>query len=342
VKQQRDQRIREVRERLKARDDLKELAAKEAMRAQLAASEREKGPSEYEILIDYTRMRWDTKFLRNSALLDYFIKKWDPAYEAAKLLRLSAKDLCKFKSRFNAIDTSKDGQIDYVEFLDFIWDKHSSLPPYDTPYVKAIFRLFDKDESGDVNFGEFLLTCIGFGTWTRHEILLFAFSTVDVDGSGLLDEPEFRLLLDSLTSSAHISSRKGAPVARGVFPGSFKVMLETYDINEDGLLDFNDFRLMEKTYPLILNPLLKVQFLIWSATLGAKRYLGILEERGHSLRLVEYMHKHKNTFPPPVGCWNSLRFHVLGTHHMAKYAEPGRAYDPETSILKPRTLIMEV
>ena len=350
-KQARTKRLGEMEARHKAKEAEKKRAAAEDMKARLAESQRAAAVSEIGLACNYYKLRWRTRKLKGRGILDYFLPPGSHGYEAARLLLLSCKDLCKFRARFDAIDISRDGNIDYTEFLEFIWDKDSSLPPYDTPYVKAIFRLFDKDGSGDIDFGEFVLANVAFGTWSRDDILRFAFNTMDADGSALLDEEEFRMLLDSLTPSSEYSDvykdskEKDAdgkllnPVVRGVFPGSLKVMLETYDLNEDGSLDMHEFKALERAYPMILNPLLKVQDLIWRSTLGVDRYIAILTEQQISKQLKEYMQLHKNTFPPPKGCKNALNYKLRGRHHLAKYADKGRVDDPGSSVLKPTSII---
>jgi Ca2+-binding EF-hand superfamily protein len=321
-----------------AKQDAKKAAALEAYKMKIEAARRMVPPGCIKSTFHYWWLRWTVRKFSKSQVLDYFLNPDDPCYKGAKLLNLGHADLCKFKARFDLVDISGDNEIDYHEFMEFIWDKYSSLPPYDTPYVRALFTLFDKDRSGYIDFGEFVEASISYGTYSQQDVLQFAFATLDADGSGMLDEAEFKMLIETLTPTHYAKGDK----SKGIFPGNFKRMLQEYDLNEDGMLDFHEFRMMERTYPSILYPLFKVQDLVQTSTIGRQRYCNVMAEQQISAKLRQYMHTHKNTFPPCVGTWNKIKYQITGKHHLGKYAEPGKVYDPATHVLKPKTLISEV
>ncbi|CAN0524711.1 unnamed protein product, partial [Laminaria digitata] len=73
------------------------------------------------------------------------------------------------------------------------------------------------------------------------------FRQYDIDDSGAIDEQEFRELARTVNN------------ASPMFPGNFAKALQDFDANSDGLIDFDEFRAMDKAFPLLFFPAFRLQ-----------------------------------------------------------------------------------
>ncbi|KAG5176268.1 hypothetical protein JKP88DRAFT_171360 [Tribonema minus] len=99
-----------------------------------------------------------------------------------------------------------------------------------------MFNDIDLDGSGTVDCDEFLLLMIilKYCLFNKEQILAFCFRMYDTDGSGSIDEQEFMDLLHTVNNASPI------------FPGNFQRALDEFDVNKDGLIDFDEFRELDK------------------------------------------------------------------------------------------------
>ena len=86
-----------------------------------------------------------------------------------------------------------------------------------------------------------------------------------MDGSGAVDEEEFMLLCSSVNAAAP------------AFPGNFQTALEQFDSNDDGLIDFTEFKELNRRYPMVLFPAFKLQDSMWKHTLGERKWAKIFK-----------------------------------------------------------------
>merc|ERR1711865_1035183 len=136
------------------------------------------------------------------------------------------------KSTFKAIDIDGSGEIDYDEFFEMIKEPRS-------PYADSLFTLIDADGSGSIDFEEMMQVLATYCMYSKEDILSFCFDCFDKDGSGAIDEEEFMTLCKAVNNS------------NPMFPGNFSVAMREFDQNDDGLIDKNEFRDLNKRYPLI-------------------------------------------------------------------------------------------
>lgn len=131
-----------------------------------------------------------------------------------------------------------------------------------------------------------------------------------------------------------------------MYPGNFKKALEDFDVNDvryhmivniynvwqDGLIDYNEFIELEKRYPLILFPAFKLQDALQRASLGESTWLRIIEDYNKLKRIEEYKATHGGKLPPDplftrIGklfcpCFYHERVHVkLGAQMEARHRE---------------------
>jgi Ca2+-binding EF-hand superfamily protein len=141
------------------------------------------------------------------------ILELERAAETKKLAELQAKttftmdELKAMYANFKRIATTNndDGLIDKMEFrtmmVDSQLDGQQNMVFYD-----ALFRMFDRDGSGGIDFTEFVLAlALYYGKMPQQnteERSRFFFSIYDVDGDGAISKADIsKVLADSLTAN---------------------------------------------------------------------------------------------------------------------------------------------
>ncbi|VDN94178.1 unnamed protein product [Brugia pahangi] len=105
-------------------------------------------------------------------------------------------------------------------------------------FCEHVFRTFDTDNSGFIDFKEFLLAINVTSSGTPEQKLEWAFRMYDIDGNGTIDEKEmikiieaiYEMLGPEVTKSADDSPRKRA-----------KMIFEKMDVNNDKELTLKEF-----------------------------------------------------------------------------------------------------
>lgn len=251
------------------------------------------------------------KFQRMFASTPDIIIRDPMALEAIDGLGLTQKHLKKLRNRFDDIDIDGSGNIDTEEFFEACGEMRS-------PITDRLFKIIDLDSSGTIEFEEFIRVLATYCMYTKDDILKFCFETFDKDGSNAIDEQEFVELCK------HVNN------ASPTYPGNFKNTLENFDVNEDGLIDYNEFIELERRYPLILFPAFRLQDSLQSFSLGASQWLKIIEEHTRMRKIEEYKALHGGKAPPePFGrrmgkafcpCFYKERVHIkLGAEMEARH-----------------------
>lgn len=200
------------------------------------------------------------------------------ARQAVEFLSITQKDLKKMKECFDDTDIDGSNEIDYTEFAEMVKEPRS-------PYLDALFQLTDLDGSGTVSFDEFVQVMIQYCMYSKEEILKFVFDTFDKDGSGALDEEEFMMVCTIVNN--------GSPT----FPGNFGRALEEFDSNDDGMIDFDEFRELNRRYPMVLFPAFRLQDRMQKQTLGEWRWAKIFKNHAKERVWEEYRKAHNGKLP---------------------------------------------
>ena len=160
----------------------------------------------------------------------------DQMRRAARTAFEGALDL---RAVFEAFDTNGNGILSIEEFGRSL---RVLLPSITVPQMVALFRHFDPNHSGGVNYGEFLwaffnrrgfvkrwkkANAVGGSTRTREQILS-VFHANDTSGEGRLSLKEFGKALKELG-------------IRGLPTGSVKTILQRFDTDGDGFLNAFEF-----------------------------------------------------------------------------------------------------
>ena len=68
-----------------------------------------------------------------------------------------------------------------------------------------------------------------------------------------------------------------------VFPGNFNTAIREFDVNDDGLIDFEEFRQLHIRYPMLLYPAFRLQDKMQEMTLGSATWQNIMEQNARQL-----------------------------------------------------------
>ena len=203
------------------------------------------------------------------------------AAKIAEYLEFSMRDVDRVKIVFDDIDFDESGEIDYDEFLKFCDEQRS-------PYTDALMNMVDEEGTGVINFNMFFRLICMYSVYTQEDILQFVFQTFDKDSSGTLDEEEFMDLARTVNN------------ADPLFPGNFKNALERFDCNDDGLLDYKEFKEINKDFPMVFYPAFRIQDKWHKCCLGEQFWVDIAVNMQRRKYLEEYMLSHNGQLPPPT------------------------------------------
>lgn len=207
------------------------------------------------------------------------------AREAVRALCLTQRQLRKLKLRFEKVDIDQTGKVDISEFFEMLDEER-------TPLSNELFALIDLDGNGSIEFDEFVNVLMTYCMYSKEDILRFCFNCFDKDNSDSIDEGEFMLLLGAVNN------------ARPLFPGNFRTALEQFDTNNDGLLDFQEFQLLDKRYPLIFFPAFRLQDQMQKKTLGETAWKRIHEKVERQRRVNDYRLTYGGN--PPMSRWETF------------------------------------
>ena len=113
-----------------------------------------------------------------------------------------------------------------------------------TPFAKKLFNLIDQNESGEIDFNEFLVGLWNVCTFDDESLLRFAFNLIDKDGSGYVDKDEVEQCVKDVHGTRY-DRRLTAHI---------KKVLKKYDKNKDGQFSFDEFKSCHKELPLLFMP----------------------------------------------------------------------------------------
>ena len=127
------------------------------------------------------------------------------------------------------------GQLTPDKFIDlykmFIWRGDAEQ------YCEHVFRTFDTDQNGCIDFEEFLLAMYVTSAGSAEEKLTWAFRMYDVDGSGEIDPDEMGKVVEAVYGMSCQDATEPTTSARKKAMKIFRRM----DENQDGHLTEEEF-----------------------------------------------------------------------------------------------------
>ena len=125
------------------------------------------------------------------------------------------------------MDTNQDGMLQYDELCKGLTDLYGES--YAVEECDRIFKLVDVDQSGEIDFSEFVTASVNKNELLKDEKLRAAFNVYDKDNSGSIQTDEIR---DVLGVGKNITEEVWQQVVREV------------DENGDGEVSYEEFKMM--------------------------------------------------------------------------------------------------
>ena len=128
-----------------------------------------------------------------------------------------------------------NGRLTPNKFIDlyklFIWRGNAEM------YCEHVFRTFDTDQNGFIDFGEFLVAMYVTSAGSAEEKLTWAFRMYDVDGNGTIDPDEMAKVVEAVYGMSCQDATEPTTSARKKAMKIFRRM----DENQDGHLTEEEF-----------------------------------------------------------------------------------------------------
>ena len=139
--------------------------------------------------------------------------------------RLTQSEIDELNKNFQEIDDNNDGKLTLEE----IKKAASKNKAINLEQIEEIFKSIDTDGSGSIEYTEFISATLDKALYLQKEKLREAFSLFDVDHSGKISNVEIAKVLGMDKRSKEIHK-----------------IIEKYDSNKDGEIDFEEFFEMMK------------------------------------------------------------------------------------------------
>eukprot|EP00924_Labyrinthula_sp_SR-Ha-C_P003240 snap_masked-scaffold_15-processed-gene-3.1-mRNA-1 protein AED:0.13 eAED:0.13 QI:0/0/0/0.33/1/1/3/0/248 len=225
----------------------------------------------------------------NLGLGQFQVELEERAVKVVENLGLSKYELNQLKIVFANFNSSMSEELDYQDFLRILNAEDGVLP-------EALFKLVDLDDSGKIDYSEFVVALGSFCCYSKVEVLRFVFDIFDADGSGSLDEKEFKTMC--------LKINNGKPT----FAGSFKKALSAVDSSGDGLIDFQEFVELNKRFPMLAFPAFNLQDEFQKSTLGEKAWVDIMNQKKHSTFIDKFKNQNDGEAPSKSPCTKCKEF----------------------------------
>ena len=173
--------------------------------------------------------------------------------EFALQFSLNDQAIDQLYSIFQNIDLDGSGEVDQLEFYEFIQEVTS-------PFVENLSCLIGVPQGTPYNFYDFVRIVSIFCCFDDFELLKFAFDTFDKSASGSLEHEELEDLLVKLDKTGYINDDALSSAAKALL-----VLDKNGGISS---IDFDEFCDLNKRFPNLLWPVFRLQHRMGFKTLG--------------------------------------------------------------------------
>jgi calcium-dependent protein kinase len=97
-------------------------------------------------------------------------------------------ELVQLTHEFDKIDTDKDGEISYIEFIKGLSTTHKIT----NRELNQLFFDLDANNNGFINYSEFLAATITKSMYLKEDKLKECFSAFDLNGDGFITSEELK------------------------------------------------------------------------------------------------------------------------------------------------------
>eukprot|EP00618_Florenciella_parvula_P032574 CAMPEP_0119541330 /NCGR_PEP_ID=MMETSP1344-20130328/52892_1 /TAXON_ID=236787 /ORGANISM="Florenciella parvula, Strain CCMP2471" /LENGTH=343 /DNA_ID=CAMNT_0007585287 /DNA_START=310 /DNA_END=1337 /DNA_ORIENTATION=- len=178
------------------------------------------------------------------------IAQWKSQFEA---LKLKDVDVQKLYEVYTKIDQDGSGSIS-------LWEMLEHLQLQRNKFTKRVFSIMDEDNSGEIDFREFVIALWNYCTLGKAALILFAFDLYDNDNSGKIDIDEIKLMLKEVYGKDVSNSQQAQMVM-----GKIQKFSESKADEEIGKEEFSDF---VRRNPALLYPAFQLQMTLQRKTMG--------------------------------------------------------------------------
>eukprot|EP01033_Poteriospumella_lacustris_P012764 gene12764-9123_t len=176
------------------------------------------------------------------------LAQFRPLFEA---FQLSSRDIRRLYEVFCALDVDESGLVSTKELFGYLDAKES------TKFCDRVFTLFDEDQSGQIDFREFVVALWNYCTLSHSSLIIFAFDVYDTDETGELSPSEVELMLKDLYGE-NAATHAQAKVIRK----------ELQAMDSRHFLTIDKFREFVRSHPALLFPAFQMQLALQQAVLG--------------------------------------------------------------------------
>ncbi|PON42071.1 Calcium dependent protein kinase [Parasponia andersonii] len=135
---------------------------------------------------------------------------------------LSDEEIAGLKEMFRMIDTDNSGQITFEELKIGLKSFGANLNESE---IHHLMQAADVDNSGTIDYGEFIAATLHLNKVNKEDHLVAAFSYFDRDGSGYITQDELQRACDEF----------------GIEDVHLEEMIREVDQDNDGRIDYNEF-----------------------------------------------------------------------------------------------------
>lgn len=195
-------------------------------------------------------------------------------------LQFSGYHVGKLYQLYKKIDFDDSGSIEFHEMAAYLNIDTSN-------YARRVFTMFDEDNSGKIDFREFVMSLWSYCTLSRSTLAIFSFDLYDLDSSGSIGADEVTNMLKELYGDKYHTN----PHARNIA----KELEEIEAV--DGDVNMEDFAKFSHTHQALLFPAFQLQETLRKSILGVEFWLNLTGRRleisqGKFVSVNEFMNMH--------------------------------------------------
>lgn len=112
-------------------------------------------------------------------------------YAQFAALRMTKSEMSSLLKVYKKVDLDGSGSVDLLELFVFLEVEH-------TPFTERVFKVFDSNGTGKIDFREFVLSLWNYCTLAKATLDIFTFDLYDADASGVLSHDEVITMLTDI------------------------------------------------------------------------------------------------------------------------------------------------
>ena len=136
------------------------------------------------------------------------------------IINLGAKSLIGLVRQFKLFDDNKNSTLDYTGFSKAFKASNLNIPDNE---IKNLFQMFDTNNTGYIDYIEFLGELVGDLNERRKNVILAAFSKLDLDKSGIVELNEVKNLFNTRNNPLVLNGEKNEEEIYSEFIETFQI-----------------------------------------------------------------------------------------------------------------------